>query len=250
MPLACCHAPSELNFSRGWGVPFVNCFGGHCTGSHFHFVADQQEIRLSCRTKVRKATKHIIPPWGLCFFQDSLASPKTVEVIRSGAHTEELFTGGGHAVFCSRITLCYLLYRLWIYYSSNILGYLLLPLINRSGFLDQRLPLTQVHLLWPYLWFIILFIGINDDGNIGWVTLKSGPLSAGSSSAGLSIFYNCSALAFAPRWTTHPEGQRAGDAEWKVYSDLWHVLILILHWFVLLIAFPSRMRVGKHLEKW
>ena len=43
---------------------FINCFGEHCTGSHFHFVADQQEIRLSCQTKVRKATECIPPPLG------------------------------------------------------------------------------------------------------------------------------------------------------------------------------------------
>lgn len=78
MLLAGCHVTSLLHFSRGWGVQFVNCFGEHCTGSHFHFVADQQEIRLSCQTKVRKATKHIISPLGafiipgiISFSQDS-----------------------------------------------------------------------------------------------------------------------------------------------------------------------------------
>ena len=54
----------QLNFCRGWRVPFMNNFGEHCTRSHFHFVADQQEIRLSCQTKVRKASEHIIPPLG------------------------------------------------------------------------------------------------------------------------------------------------------------------------------------------
>lgn len=64
-------------------MSFINCFGEHRTGSHFHFVADQQEIRLSCQTKVRKASEHIPPPLGafiipgvISFSQDSGNEPR------------------------------------------------------------------------------------------------------------------------------------------------------------------------------
>lgn len=72
-------------------MQFVNCFGERCTGSHFHFVADQQEIRLSCQTKVRKATKHIIPPLGpfvipgiISFSEDSGNYPSYLNCTHAG----------------------------------------------------------------------------------------------------------------------------------------------------------------------